>query len=39
MTEQPRTLSRSRLHDVSGTVTAATLALSRRWVADLLEIC
>ena len=38
MTEQPRTLSRARIRNVSGTVTPATLALARRWVGDLLEI-
>jgi mRNA interferase MazF len=38
MTEQPRTLSRSRIHGVSGMVSPATLALARRWVGDLLEI-
>ena len=38
MTEQPRTLSRARIHSTSGKVTPATLALARRWVGDLLEI-
>jgi mRNA interferase MazF len=38
MTEQPRTISRSRVGSVAGAVTPATLALARRWVGDLLEI-
>lgn len=38
MTEQPRTLSRSRISSLSGSVTPATLALARRWVGELLEI-
>lgn len=38
MTEQPRTISRSRISSLSGSVTPATLALARRWVGELLEI-
>jgi mRNA interferase MazF len=38
MTEQPRTVSRSRIQGVAGQVTPATLAVARRWVGDFLEI-
>jgi mRNA interferase MazF len=38
MTEQPRTISRSRMRSASGSVTPATLAIARRWVGELLEI-
>ncbi|WP_210481546.1 type II toxin-antitoxin system PemK/MazF family toxin [Naasia sp. SYSU D00948] len=38
MTEQPRTLSRSRVTAVAGHVTPACLAESRRWLADFLDL-
>lgn len=36
MTEQPRTLSRTRLGDVVGAVDDHTLAAVRGWLADFL---
>lgn len=38
MTEQPRTVSRTRVSSISGTVTPATLGAVRQWLADLLDI-
>jgi hypothetical protein len=37
MTEQPRTVSRTRVRSISGTVTPATLSAVRQWLADLLD--
>ena len=38
MTEQPRTVSRSRLKMPAGSVEAPTLAEIRRWVHEFLEV-
>jgi mRNA interferase MazF len=38
MTEQPRTVSRGRMRSAAGSVTPATLALSRQWLADFLDL-
>jgi mRNA interferase MazF len=36
MTEQRRTISRSRIRSASGSVTPATLAVARRWVGEIV---
>lgn len=38
MTEQPRTISRSRVHGTAGQVSPACLTLMREWVARWLDI-
>ena len=37
MTEQPRTLSRSRVTGIAGQVSADCLHAARRWLADFLD--
>lgn len=38
MTEQPRTITRERLHGVIGVVDAATMAEVDRWLRDFLAL-
>lgn len=38
MTEQPRTVTRQRLHDVAGTVDPATMRDVDRWLRDFLAL-
>lgn len=38
MTEQPRAITRERLHDVAGTVDAATMAAMDAWLRDFLAL-
>lgn len=38
MTEQPRTVTRSRLHDRAGTVDRATMASVDLWLRDFLAL-